>query len=42
VERLARHYGLTLAGTVERLALEETARVTAGMDSDQFKRFFEE
>jgi hypothetical protein len=37
--RLARHYGLTLAGMLERLALEEAARVTTGMDSDQFKRF---
>jgi len=36
---LAKHYGLTLAGMVERLALEETARVTAGMDGEQFKRF---
>jgi hypothetical protein len=39
LERLARHYGLPLAGMVERLAMEEAARVTAGMDGDQFKRF---
>ena len=39
LERLARHYGLTLAGMVERLAMEEAARVTTGMDGDQFKRF---
>jgi len=39
LERLARHYGETLAGVVERLALDEAARVTAGMDGDQFKRF---
>jgi hypothetical protein len=37
--RLARHYGLTLAGMVERLAQEEAARVTAGMDGDEFRRF---
>jgi hypothetical protein len=42
LKRLARHYGLTLAGMVERLALEEAARVTAPMDGDQFKRFVEE
>jgi hypothetical protein len=28
-ERLARHFGLTVAGMVERLALNEAARVTA-------------
>jgi hypothetical protein len=39
LERLARHYGLTLAGMVERLALDEAARVTAGMDGDPFRRF---
>lgn len=39
LDRLARHHGLTLAALVERLALEEAARVTAGMDADQFKRF---
>jgi hypothetical protein len=39
LERLAQHYGLTLADMVERLALEEAARVTAPMDGDQFKRF---
>lgn len=39
LNRLARHHGLTLAALVERLALEEAARVTAGMDGDQFKRF---
>jgi hypothetical protein len=37
--RLARHYGVTLARMVERLALDEAARVTATMDGDQFKRF---
>ena len=39
LDRLARHHGLTLAALVERLSLEEAARVTAGMDGDQFKRF---
>jgi hypothetical protein len=34
-----REGGLTLAGMVERLALDEPTRVTAPMDGDQFKRF---
>ncbi len=39
LESLARHHGATLAGIVERLALEEQARVTAGMDAEQFRQF---
>lgn len=39
LDRLAQHHGVTLAALVERLALEEASRVTAGMDGDQFKRF---
>jgi hypothetical protein len=39
LERLAQHHGLTLAGIVERLALEEAERVTNCMDADQFRRF---
>lgn len=39
LERLARHHGVTLAALLERLALEEQGRITAGMDGDQYRAY---
>lgn len=40
LERLARHHGLTMGAILERLVMDKQAGVTAGMDGEQYLRFY--
>jgi hypothetical protein len=42
IERLARHYGITQAALIERLAMEEQQRVTATLEGDAYRVFLGE
>lgn len=42
IERLARHYGITQAAMIERLAMDEQKRVTDTLKSDAYRVFLGE
>lgn len=42
IERLARHYGITQAAMIERLAMDEQKRVTANLEGDEYRVYIGE
>ena len=42
IERLARHYGITQAALIERLAMDEQKRVTDTLEGDAYRVFLGE
>ncbi len=42
IERLARHYGITQAALIERLAMDEQKRVTDTLEGDAYRVYLGE
>ena len=42
IERLARHYGMTQAAMIERLAMDEQKRVTDTLEGDEYRIYLGE